>query len=103
MNMMIRRRQHYRRRYSASEQAMLDMLPLDGSRITTADMAARVYRGQHDLPMDLQNNLTTKLRRLIQKVDHNREDFIIKKSKQLGPYPQEVWVEKRHGVRTKTS
>jgi hypothetical protein len=85
-----------RLKYSPSEQKLLNLIPLDGKRITTKELIARRYRGE-SLPFNAATITTGTLNSLIRKADHNRETFRVRKSGRKGPRPQEIWVEKRHG------
>lgn len=84
-------------RYSEGEQKLLDLIPLNGSIVTTAQLVEKRYANE-DVPFNSHSIVNTTLTQLMRKVDRNRENFRIRKGKRRGPMPSEVWVEKRKGA-----
>jgi DNA-binding MarR family transcriptional regulator len=79
---------------SLTEQRVLDFIPKDGSMITMQQLA-RASRYQ-------QNYLTKIIRGLEKKTRRNRYiEFKVMRTAQKGPYPLDIWIEKRNNVRAR--
>jgi hypothetical protein len=85
-------------KYSNSEQKILDLIPRDGTPISTEELAVRRYEGEK-VPFNSRGIVLATLSQLMRKVDHNRENFRIRKGRRMGPIPLEIWVEKRRARR----
>jgi hypothetical protein len=83
-------------KYSSSEQKLLDLIPTDGTSISTEELADKRYEGE-EVPFNSRGIVLATLSQLIRKVDHNKENFKIRKGRRMGPIPTEIWVEKRRG------
>jgi hypothetical protein len=83
-------------KYSDSEQRLLDLIPLNGTSITTEQLAEKRYANE-EVPFNSRAIVNATLTQLMRKVDRNKENFKIRKGKRRGPMPSEVWVEKRRG------
>jgi hypothetical protein len=79
---------------SPAEQRLLDIIPTDGSRVSTKDLLPRFYDGQ-DMPAYGQVVIGNHLRSLTAKVKRTRKLPRVRKSKRRGPHPIEVWIENR--------
>lgn len=79
--------------YSPFEARLLEIIPLDGRRITTKRLAASYYARLGPPPFNGQKSVVDALSSLIAKVQLNGELFVIRRSKRRGPKPQEVWRE----------
>lgn len=80
--------------YSDGEQKLLDLIPKNGSRINTEEITLKRYAKEGE-PFNARAIIRATLTQLIRKVDQNREPFRIRKGKRSGPWPIEVWTEKR--------
>jgi hypothetical protein len=87
-----------KRKYSNSEQKLLDLIPTDGTPISTEELADKRYEGE-EVPFNSRGIVLATLSQLIRKVDHNKENFKIRKGRRMGPIPLEIWVEKRRTKR----
>jgi hypothetical protein len=85
-------------KYSNSEQKLLDLIPRDGTPISTEELADKRYEGEK-VPFNSRGIVLATLSQLIRKVDHNKENFKIRKGRRMGPIPLEIWVEKRRAGR----
>jgi hypothetical protein len=85
-------------KYSNSEQKLLDLIPTDGTPISTEELAVKRYEGEK-VPFNSRGIVLATLSQLIRKVDHNKENFKIRKGRRMGPIPSEIWVEKRRAGR----
>jgi len=81
-------------RYSEAEQRLLDLIPTNGKKITTEELAAKRYANE-ETPFNSQAIVRATLAQLMRKVDKNKESFRIRKGRRRGPRPSEVWAEKR--------
>jgi hypothetical protein len=82
------------RQYSAQEQKVLEQIPKNGKPIDTKTMILGVYAPERP-PDSAQQSVMVTINKLILKVNRNKEDFVIKKGRARGPYPLEVWRERR--------
>ena len=71
-------------RYSPQEIKLLKLLE-KGNIITSDELAKKLYGD--DAPYHARASVTSILRSLIGKIEHNGETFTITKTKQGGPYP----------------
>jgi hypothetical protein len=78
--------------YSPQERRALAALPPTGAKVTTSDLARAIYDGGTP-PFHAAASVTSVLRTLIRKVEANREDFRIRKSKRIGPSEIQYWRE----------
>jgi hypothetical protein len=82
--------------YSERERSVFKLLPKDGKRISTIQLAKRYYKKPED---ELHQNayviITGVLRSLIWKMEKNKDPLRIMKSAQAGPHPLKFWLEKR--------
>jgi hypothetical protein len=83
-------------KYSDSERRLLDLIPLNGTAITTEQLAEKRY-AHEEVPFNSRAIVNATLTQLMRKVDRNKENYKIRKGKRRGPMPSEVWVEKRRG------
>lgn len=93
----MNKQEKFKIKYSDSEQKLLDLIPTNGSPITTKQLADKRYAAE-DVPFNSSAIVLATLTQLMRKVDRNRENFRIRKGKRRGPRPSEVWVEKRRGT-----
>jgi hypothetical protein len=94
MNKNTARKDEDNLKYSLAEQKLLDLIPTDGSIITTEELAKKRY-AREEVPFNSVAIVRATLSNLMRKVDRNKESFRIRKGKRRGPYAQEVWAEKR--------
>ena len=80
-------------RYSPAEQIILDIIQKNGGRITTKELIAKRYAGKR-VPFNAASNVRATLRTLDLKIKYNKEPFVLKREGQVGPHPQEIWMEK---------
>jgi hypothetical protein len=85
-------------KYSNSEQKLLNLIPTDGTPISTEELAIKRYEGEK-VPFNSRGIVLATLSQLMRKVDHNKENFRIRKGRRMGPIPSEIWVEKRRAKR----
>lgn len=79
--------------YSPTEKRLLELLPANGRRVSTRQLADQLYKDTVQ-PWHAGIIVGTGMRSLIRKVTHNREPFRIKKTPRDGPNPIEFWREK---------
>jgi hypothetical protein len=92
-------------RYSLMEHYLFRTLPQDGQRIGSDDIVKACKRpGGWDVKFPLKN-VTVTMKRLIEKVDLNKETFRVGKSEKApGQHKIEYWLEARTpGRRRKTN
>lgn len=82
--------------YSLLEHRLFDMLPKDGQRIFSTELAnARAAAGRWSAT-NKNNTITVTMNKLIKKVQANREPFRVKKAgKRRGHHVVEYWIEPR--------
>ena len=80
--------------YSKRERSVFKLLPKDGKRISTKQLAAKFY-GHDDLHQNANVVIIGVMRSLIWKMEKNKEPLRIMKSARAGPHPLEFWLEKR--------
>jgi len=83
-------------RYSPSEQQLLNLLPKDGTRITTSDLVNKRYG--KNVPLNGQKIVMSAMRSLIDKVVIKREPFRVRRSTRRGPKPIEFWIDQKKDV-----
>jgi len=81
--------------YTPSETVLLEALPKNGSKISSADLTDEWMHATKRRIRYPRNAVSGTMRALIKKVARNREDFRIKRTPRGGPYSIEYWVEKR--------
>lgn len=79
-------------KYSPAELTILELLK-KGGRVNTNELIAKRYGKR--LPFNAASNVRATLRTLKRKVEFNKEPFVIHNEGQVGPHPQEIWLEKR--------
>jgi hypothetical protein len=84
-------------RYSPLETRILELIPKDGSKITTEEITNKVYR-PGEAPFNDRATVLHGLNRLIAKSDENEEPWEIFKSKRRGSQPAYFWKEPRKRV-----
>ena len=80
-------------RYSPREKALFKGLPKDGKHVTTEKLVKAVYKDDPDPPFHARTAVLVILRRLIEKVEFNKEPFKIMRTDASGSAPIEVWLE----------
>jgi hypothetical protein len=85
MDSTVKSKQKIIRRYSPLETKLLTLLS-EEKVITSKKLTEDLYSG-NDIPFHAQSSVTSILRALIRKVEHNGESFIITKTRPIGPYP----------------
>jgi hypothetical protein len=80
--------------YSEAETKLLELIPTNGSKITTEELATKRY-AREEMPFNSRAIIRATLATLMRKVDLNKESFRIRKGRRRGPRPSEVWAEKR--------
>lgn len=84
-----------RARYSLLEQELFNALPQNGDTINTKDLVyARLKKGHWDVRYP-RNIVATVMQKLIEKVELNKEPFVIKQAQQSGVRRKEsiYWLE----------
>jgi hypothetical protein len=79
--------------YSRGERQLFELLPKDGTKISSTDLTAsreKRYKWDIDNP---RNAVSVTMTSLMQKIVRNREPFRLRKTPQRGPYPVEFWIE----------
>lgn len=71
-------------KYSPQESKLLDLLA-HGNITTSDELAEQLYDGEQ-APYHARSSVTSILRTLIDKIDHNKEPFIISKTRPSGPH-----------------
>ena len=71
-------------KYSNMETRLLELLA-KGGPVTSEELVERYYDGNQ--PFAARHSVTSVMRTLIRKIEHNEENFIITKSAPSGPYP----------------
>lgn len=71
--------------YSTMEQQVIDLLS-HGSIMTSKELVKQIYDGR-DVPYYARASVTKCLSGLIEKLEYNKEAFMITKTKPGGPYP----------------
>ena len=67
---------------------------LSTKRQTTTDLTDKLY-GENEQPQYARQSVLMALVSLRRKIDKNREPFILKRTKRVGPYPSEFWLDER--------
>jgi hypothetical protein len=81
-------------RLSDHEQIVLKLIPSNGKKITTRVLVVKFYEYLGTkVPMHGRVNVGSKIRSLIKKTRLN--DVRVRSSKRAGPYPIDVWKERR--------
>jgi len=85
-----------KKRYTMMEYHLFDMMPRDGTKVTSADLAeGREALGKWKVKFPLKN-ITMHMNNLIGKVDLNKEVFRVGKEDKYPGHPQvEYWIEPR--------
>lgn len=83
------------RKYSATEQHLLALLPENGHRISTTALAKAHYGTGMAGRKSPQQTVSWTLRSLAQKVKENKENFTVCSTKHAGPYEMEHWIERK--------
>lgn len=85
-----------KRKYSMLESYVFDMIPKNGKRIKSRQIAdARAELGNWKVANPL-NTITVTMNNLIRKVKANKEDFIIMKDKKRpGHHEVEYWIKRK--------
>lgn len=81
--------------YSPRELEIFGLLPKNGSHINSSDIVDKYWKGKTDIPYYHRIVVMDGLRSLIRKVNHNKEDFMIKTGPSRGPHGLTAWIEKR--------
>lgn len=63
---------------------------------TTLELLQKYY-GRKARPFNARAVITGRLRSISDKLDHNRDGVVIRKSPRAGPNPISYWLEPRHG------
>lgn len=81
--------------YSKSEIELFSLMPQNGGKINSTELVeARIKQYNWDIA-NPRNALAVTMDSLIGKIELNREQFRLRKSKKhLGPYPIEFWLER---------
>jgi hypothetical protein len=80
------------RNYSRSERELFELMPRNGSKISSKDLTDLRHRKFDWDIMNPRNAVAVTMHSLRIKVERNREPFSIYKTKQCGPYPVEFWI-----------
>jgi hypothetical protein len=78
-------------RLSAHEEKVMKLIPPDGKRISSREVVSKFYNGR--VPLHGRVNVGCILRSLSAKT--RREAIRVRRSKRAGPYPIDVWLERR--------
>jgi hypothetical protein len=77
--------------FTAREQALLDLLPTDGTPVTSAQLVSSYYGT--DRPMNAHKIIIDRMRQIQKKIEFSVDaDFSINKSKRSGPNPISFWL-----------
>lgn len=81
-------------KYSPTEAALLKLLPANGDRITTKELAEKFYKKQkRDMPFHGRVYIANAMRSLAMKASKNREKFKLKRTPKAGPHEIHFWIE----------
>jgi hypothetical protein len=81
-------------KYSPLEQRILKLIPRDGRKINTLELASQVY-DPGEAPVNSRQTVLLAVTKLIYKSDENEEPWEIFRSKQKGSHPYYYWIEDR--------
>lgn len=82
-------------KYSPRELEIFRLLPKDSSHINSSDLVMKYWKGKLNRPRNDRIVVMDGLRSLIEKVNDNKESFVVKKGPRRGPHGITAWVEKR--------
>jgi hypothetical protein len=78
--------------YSKGEMMLFKMLPKDGSRITSEQLAsAKQKKSEFEITYP-RNSIASTMKSLMMKIEKNREPFRVVKTQQRGPHPTQFWI-----------
>ena len=78
--------------YTAREQALIDLLPKDGSPVTSSSLVKQYYGDE--IPINGPKIVIDRLRQIMKKTEYYDDDFRIKKSPRAGPNPLSFHIER---------
>jgi hypothetical protein len=78
-------------RYSEGEKRLFKLLPQNGRKVTTRDLASTLHRRVINGRVRVVGTLSS----LMTKTQLNREPFKIKREARNGPHPVAVWIERK--------
>jgi len=83
--------------YSANEKRMLEFLISRASRreVSSSDIVEEWYNGVNDRPYYGRQIVTGLINSLRTKLDHNRDKYVITKSRRSGPHPVRIRIARR--------
>lgn len=81
--------------YSPRELEIFELLPKNGSHINSSDIVKEYWKGKTNIPRHSRIVVMDGLRSLIDKVNDNKESFVVKKGPRRGPHGITAWIEKR--------
>ena len=82
-------------KYSPRELEIFRIIPKDSSQISSSDIVDKYWRGKLDKPYYYRIVVMDGLRSLIRKINHNKENFVVKTGPSRGPHGLLAWIEKR--------
>ena len=84
-------------KYNSTEKMLLELVPGGGERITSMELVKLRKRFKPWKIAHPRNALSTVMRRLIEKIKRNKEEFRLCKAPQNGPKLMQYWIEKNGG------
>lgn len=78
-------------RFSQRELDLLDMLPKDGSKITSLELVKKYY--EDDVPPNARVIIIGRLKNIGDKAERLSLPWRLQKSERAGPRPQSFWIE----------
>ena len=76
--------------FSRREQRLYDLLPADGSRITSSDLVAAYYGDQ--IPLHGRATVIAMMRSILAKIEFADLEPKVQKTKRSGPHPVQFWI-----------
>jgi hypothetical protein len=78
--------------YSKGEMMLFNMLPKDGGRITSEQLASAKQKKSEFKITYPRNSIASTMKSLMMKIEKNGEPFRVLKSPQQGPHPTKFWI-----------
>jgi hypothetical protein len=80
--------------YSKSEREMFQLMPKDGTKVSTKELAEMRQKVRRDRPIEHgRPAVNVIMTSLMNKIKDNKQSFVLRKSKPKGPYPVSFWLE----------
>jgi len=78
-------------KFSELEQRLFDLLPKDGSRVTSRDLIEKYYGAER--PFNARAIVIDRLKTIAAKAEHANAPWRVCKGPRVGPHPMEFWLE----------